>query len=62
MVLMVFMIFNCFMSAATVLRWIERRAGEPANNTFEVWMDTHYPDTRMQKIFANLEFVEDAAQ
>lgn len=61
-VLLVFMIFNCFMSAATVLRWIERRAGEPANNTFEVWMDTHYPDTRMQKIFANLEFVEDAAQ
>ena len=61
-VLLVFMIFNCFMTAATVLRWTERRAGEPADSAFEVWMDNHYPDARMQKIFANLEFVEDAAE
>ena len=61
-VLLVFMIFNCFMTAATVLRWTERRAGEPADSAFELWMDDHYPDTRMQKIFANLEFVEDAAE
>lgn len=57
-VLLVFMIFNCFMTAATVLRWSERRTGEPAGSAFEMWMDDHYPDTRMQEIFANLEFVD----
>ena len=61
-VLLVFMIFDCIMSAATVLRWVERRAGEAPDSAFEAWMDTHYPDARMQKIFANLEFVEDAAE
>lgn len=61
-VLLVFMVFNCFMSAATVLRWIDRRAGDPADNAFEEWMDVHYPDMRMQKIFSNLEFVENTTE
>ena len=58
-VLLAFMIFNSVMTGATVLRWIDRRAGAEPANAFEVWMDEHYPDERMQSIFANLEFIEE---
>ncbi len=61
-VLLIFMVFNSFMTAATVLRWIDRREGDPPHSAFEEWMDRHYPDARMQKIFANLEFVEETPQ
>jgi uncharacterized membrane protein len=57
-ILLVFMIFNSVMTAATVLRWMDRRAGEKPDTAFAEWIDRHYPDERMQKIFANMEFVE----
>ena len=55
-ILLVFMIFNSFMSAATVFRWYERTEQKPAENIFETYLDNHYPDERMEKIYANLEF------
>ena len=55
-ILLVFMIFNSFMSAATVFRWYERMEKKPADNIFETYLDNHYPDERMEKIYANLEF------
>lgn len=57
-VLLAFMIFNSVMTAATVLRWMDRRAGEEPGNAFGEWADLHYPDERMQKIFANLKFID----
>mgnify|MGYP002529453981 FL=1 len=57
--LLVFMVFNSVMTLFTSLRWSARRAGVPAGNAFEVYLDEHYPDERMQKIFANAEFTED---
>ncbi len=54
-----FMIFDSAMTAATVYRWMDRTAGNPPQNSFMVWVDEHYPDERMQKIFANLKFVEE---
>lgn len=57
-VLAVFMLLNTVMTGLTVLRWIERRAGEPANNRAETYFDQHYPDERMEAIFSNLQFVE----
>lgn len=58
-VLLVFMIFNSVMTLFTSLRWTARREGVEPRNAFEAYLDEHYPDERMQKIFANAEFTED---
>ena len=55
-ILLVFMIFNSFMSGATVFRWYERTQNKPSTNVFTTYIDKHYPNERMEKIYANLEF------
>lgn len=54
--LLVFMIFNSFMSGSTVYRWYQRTQGKEASNIFETYIDNHYPNSRMERIYANLEF------
>lgn len=56
-ILAVFMVFNSVATGLTVLRWAERMDAKPASNIIEEYIDVHYPDERMKKIFANLEFV-----
>ena len=56
---LVFMVFNSVMTLFTSLRWTARREGVEPRNAFEAYLDEHYPDERMQKIFANAEFTED---
>jgi len=46
------------MTAACVLRWSQRRAGETADNRIEAYFDAHYPDARMEEIFSNLVFTD----
>ena len=58
-VLLVFMVLNSVMTLFTSLRWTARREGIEPRNAFEAYLDEHYPDERMQKIFANAEFTED---
>lgn len=58
-VLLVFMVFNSVMTLFTSLRWTARREGIEPRNAFEAYLDEHYPDERMQKIFTNAEFTED---
>ena len=58
-VLLVFMVFNSVMTLFTSLRWTARREGVEPRNAFEAYLDEHYPDERMQKIFANAESTED---
>ena len=58
-VLLVFMVFNSVMTLFTSLRWTAHREGIEPRNAFEAYLDEHYPDERMQKIFANAEFTED---
>ena len=53
------MVFNSVMTLFTSLRWTARREGIEPRNAFEAYLDEHYPDERMQKIFANAEFTED---
>ena len=57
--LLAFMVFNSVMTLFTSLRWTARREGVEPRNAFEAYIDEHYPDERMQKIFANAEFTED---
>ena len=59
-VLLAFMIFNSVMSMLTSLRWTERRKGMEPSNAMEAYFDEHYPDERMQKIFANAQFSDEA--
>ena len=57
--LLAFMVFNSVMTLFTSLRWTARREGVEPRNAFEAYIEEHYPDERMQKIFANAEFTED---
>ena len=55
-VLLLFMVFNSTMSGITVYRWYERQHNIPSSNILETYIDQHYPDSRMERIYANLEF------
>lgn len=55
-VLLVFMILNTIATGATVFRWKNRLDGIKANNVISETIDKLYPDARMEKIFANMEF------
>lgn len=57
-VLVVFFAFNSLMTVATIYRWTERDNGVSPSNGFEEFLDEHFPDERMERIFANMEFTE----
>ena len=54
--LTVFMIFNALMSLFSVWRWSERVHNVPATTAADRFFDERFPDSRMEKIFANMEF------
>ena len=56
MVLLVFMIVNSLATGAVVFRWKERLDGIEANNKIVETIDKLYPNERMEKIFANMDF------
>ena len=56
-VLLVFMILNSAISGLAVARMSARYAGEPATNALEQFLDDHYPDERLQKIYPNMVYV-----
>ena len=58
LMLCAFMVFNTLMTGACVLRWTQRRAGKPAQNRLEVYLDARYGDEKMERVFSNLEFME----
>lgn len=54
--LVVFFACNAFMSAVSMYRWSRRMDAVPPANAFEVWIDERFPNERMQKIYANMQF------
>lgn len=54
--LTVFMVFNALMSLFSVWRWSERVHNVPATTAADRFFDERFPDSRMEKIFANMEF------
>lgn len=48
-----FMIFNISISCVAANRQLERRNNIPASSTLDEFLDKHYPDSYMDKIFAN---------
>lgn len=56
----VFMVINMAVSALALARYSDRAAGNPADNAVEYFLDEHYPDTRMEKIYPNAIMTEDS--
>ena len=55
-ILLAFMVVNSAVSGAAVYRWAERTAGKDASGSLERVLDERFPDERMERIYANLEF------
>lgn len=51
----VFMIFNMAISALAVYRQSQRRMDIPAQNQLDVFLDRHYPDDYLKKIYPNMQ-------
>ena len=53
--LIIFMIFNSVMSIAAVWRWGERDDGVAAQSNFEIYLDKHFDDEKMELLFPNMQ-------
>ena len=57
MILCGFMIFDMLLSAAAILRWRNRMEGNAAQNTLARFLDSFFDDSKMKRIYQNMEFV-----
>lgn len=55
-VLSIFLAVNCLVSAAAVYRWSERLHEEPPKTWIGSVMDARFPNERMERIYANMNF------
>lgn len=55
-ILTVFFIFNILVTCLAVGRWSQRLDGAEPSNSFFAYIDERFPDERMERIFANMEF------
>ena len=54
--LTLFLVFNCVMSLLAVNRWSERVHGDAPSSAVDMYFDAHFPDDRMERIYANMDF------
>lgn len=57
--LIIFMIFNAFMSVSATYRWTQREDGVSASNSFEEYLDKHFDDDKMNFLFPHMQDVND---
>lgn len=57
-IMIVFMIFNMAISAMALSRYSERHQGIEAKSGLELFLDEHYPDERMERIYPNAIIIE----
>ncbi|MBQ8288957.1 MAG: putative ABC transporter permease [Clostridia bacterium] len=60
-VLVVFMVVNSAVTVVAVTRWSQRVDGVPADSAFLEFIDQRFPDSRMERIFANMTFGDEEA-
>lgn len=53
--IIVLMFFDALLSAAVMIRYVERKAGNTAENVIETFVDVHYPDHMVEKVWPNME-------
>ena len=51
-----FLLINAVVSCVAVGRWSQRVEGQPPSNGFWAFVDQRFPDERMERVFANMEF------
>lgn len=57
--MLVFMIFDCLLSAMALARYTERNTtGKQAENSVETFLNEHFGDERMERIYPNAKIVE----
>ena len=59
-VLTVFMAVNMLLSACALARYDARTSGEAPANRFEVYLDAHFDNARMERIYPNAKKVAKA--
>lgn len=47
---------DLLISGLALERWSDRVLGRPADTKVEIFLDRHYPDSRMEPLFSNLQF------
>lgn len=52
-IMLILIIIDCVISIMAGFRQDQRQKGNEANTSIEVFLDTHYPDSRLDKIFEN---------
>lgn len=57
--LIIFMLFNAFMSVSATYRWTQREDGVPASNSFEKYLDKHFDDDKMNFLFPHMQDVKE---
>lgn len=57
-ILVAFFAFNSFMTLTSMARWTQRMNGIEPSTRFEEFIDNRFPDSRMEKIFANMKFID----
>ena len=53
-VLVIFMICNALLSAAAMVRYVERKNGTQAQNVVEIFLDENYQDEQIEKVWPNM--------
>ena len=51
-----FLVVNCVVSMVAVYRWSERVHDVPASNSFWEMVDERFPNERMERVYANMNF------
>ena len=55
--LFIFMLLNMAISSAAVIRQTQRRNGDKADNVIEEFLDKHYDDEMLKKVYPNMKFI-----
>lgn len=58
----VFLAVNCAVTCVAVCRWSQRVTGDVPSGAFWELVDRRFPDSRMERIFANMDFSADEAE
>ena len=58
-IIIMFMVFDVFISSVAVHRWSKRITGVPAENSFQEFLDSHYNDEYMENIYPNMMFLSE---
>lgn len=49
---------DCLISGLACLRQRGRRSGKDAKNQIDSWLDSHYPDEKLEEIFTEIRWVQ----